>query len=258
MDEEKESLIIKIKQRKELAGLANSYVLEFLENYVKKNKISIENLKDSEAKIIIKEVRGQLRKVTGRFQKSIKKRIQLLENNEITKLLKTHSSTSERLEFYPVLKNIIEKLNIKSILDLGCGLNPLAIADKNKIYYASDIKEDDLFIVEKFFKKNKIQGKTFIYDLKNIANDLPKVDLCILFKILDILEKNTFDLTKKIISNLDCKYLLISFATKTLSGKFMRHPRRKWFESILKNLNLEYEVINSDNEIFYLIKKNLS
>ena len=53
------------------------------------------------------------------------------------------------------LKEIIKKLNPKSILDLGCGINPLALAEKGVKYYASDINSEDLNIVREFFKNYK-------------------------------------------------------------------------------------------------------
>ena len=256
MSTAKIKLIEKIKEKKELSGLNNALVSDMLESYLEKYKLNLENLKNSEAKIIVKDIRRNLRDLVGRFQKSTKKRIKLSEIGDIEALLKTHSSTSERLNFYPRLKKLINELNVKSILDLGCGLNPLALADKNIVYYASDIKEDDLELVKRFFEKNNLQGKAFVYDLRKISNDLPNADLCIIFKVLDILEKKQHGLAEKILNFINCKYFLISFATKSISGKPMKFPRRNWLESILKKFNYKYRIFSPDNEIFYLIKKS--
>ncbi len=255
---EKQELVNAIKQKKELSGLADKLVTDILENYLKKHKITIQNISSRDKKIIIKEVRLQLRNLAGRFQKSIKKRIDLLEKNKIEELLKTHSSTLERINFYPELKSLIEKLNIKSILDIGCGLNPIALASQDIEYYASDINEEDLKLIELFFRKNNIKGKVFFYDISSLSNNLPKADLCILFKILDIIEKRPHQLTKKILEKIDCNYFLISFATRTLSGKPMKFKRRKWLEFLLKNIRYQYKIISSNNEIFYLIQKQKS
>ncbi|MDO8508462.1 MAG: hypothetical protein Q7S27_02135 [Nanoarchaeota archaeon] len=248
-------LILKIKEKKELQGLADSIIEEALQTYFIKHNLASKNLRPSEIKIIVKDIRSQLRNLTGRFQSSIKKRAGLLRENNIIDLLKTHSSTKERLNYYPVLKDLIKKLNVKSILDLGCGLNPIALASPKITYYASDIKEDDLKLVQYFFQKNSIKGKTFIYDIRKITSDIPKTDLCILFKVLDIADKNKYHLAKMVFENISSKYILVSFATKTLSQKAMRSPKRRWFEYLINKLDLSYDVFSSDNEIFYLIKK---
>ncbi|MBS3098828.1 hypothetical protein J4462_01300 [Candidatus Pacearchaeota archaeon] len=236
-------LIKKIKEKKELSGISDSVVLDSLDNYLKKYSINIQKIKHSQIKIIVKEIRANLRKLVGQYQISKK---QIIEN------LDSHTSTRERKDFYPKLKKMIEKINPCSILDLGCGLNPLALAEKNIFYYASDINETALSLVEQHFKRNKIKGKIFVYDIRKINNDLPKADLCLLFKILDILDKN---LAEKIISSVPCDKILVSFATKKLSGKKMSRPIRIWFEKILERNLWKYEKIYSDNEIFYSIEK---
>jgi len=245
-----EELIKKIKEKKELSGTADSVVKETLNTYLKKYNILLGNLSPKEQKIIIKEIRSQLRSLTGQYQKNIKYRPNLINNP--TELLKTHTSTFERQEDYPNLKALIKKINPKSILDLGCGLNPIALATPKIKYFASDIKEDELEIIKKFFAMNKIKGKTFIYDLRKINSDLPKADLCFIFKVLDIIDKN---LAEKILVLIPCKKILVSFSTKKLSGKKMNKPNRDWFEKILKRLNFEYNKTNTENEVFYLIDK---
>lgn len=140
-------------------------------------------------------------------------------------------------------------------MDLACGLNPLALATSGVKYYASDIKEDELILIKKYFEKNKIKGKTFIYDIRKIKQDLPKADLCLLFKVLDIIEKKGHKLAEKILKTVECKTILVSFPTKKLSGRPMRHPERKWLEKLLNRLNYPFKIFRSENEIFYLIKK---
>jgi hypothetical protein len=254
----KGQLIEKIKQKKELSTLSDSIVIEVLENYLKKNRISLEIKAEKQLKVIVKEVRAQLRLYTGRFQKSAKKRQILLKQNKIQELLRTHSSTEERIHFYQKLKRIIRSLNVKSVLDLGCGINPIALADKNTIYYAADINQSDLDLINIYFKKNKIKGKIFYYNLKNIKPDLPKADLCLLLKVLDVLEEKGHKIAEKIIKNISCKYFLVSFPTKTLSKAPMKHPQRGWIERLLTRLEYKFNLIKSKNEIFYLVEKTSS
>jgi len=247
-------LIKGIKEKKELSSLSGQLVKECLMDYLEKHRISPNKLAKQDSRLIIKEVRAELRFLSGQYQKSFKDRPKLLKKNNLKELLNTHSSTSERLGFYPLIKSKIQELKIKSVLDLGCGLNPIALASHDLIYFASDIKEDELFLIEQFFKENKINGKTFVLDLRKPLINLPKTDLCILFKVLDVIDKK-HKLSEKIILSLPSKYILISFPTKKLSGKSMNHPKRKWFENILIRNKLEFETFSIPNEIFYLIKR---
>jgi len=247
-------LIEKVKQKKELFGLSDRIVRESLQKHLGSKK----DLRKSEAKLIVKLTRAELRLLSGQFQASQKERVTLLKENKIQELLETHSSTKERLEFYPQIKKLIASLKIKSILDLGCGLNPLALANKSITYYAADIKQSELTLIKSYFKSKGIKGKTFFYDLRKIKPNLPKADLCLLLKVFDVIEKRGHKLAEKIINSIDCKYFLISFPTKTLSGKPMRHPQRGWIEQLLNRLEFQFKSLRSPNEIFYLAKKRSS
>ncbi len=247
-------IVSRIKEKKEFAGVAESVVRELVSSYIKKYPLP-EKLSDRQIKIIVKEVRVELRKLTGQFQKSRKNRQKLLEKSMLSKILASHFSTSERVEFYPQLKKLIRSLKVRSILDLGCGLNPLALADPKIFYYASDIKEDELKLIQDFFRKNNLPGETFVCDLRKFDQSLPKADLCILFKVLDIIDDKKHSLTRKILEKVNCKNFLVSFSTKKLSGKRMNYPKRKWFEEILTAMKLDFRSFESSNEVFYLIKK---
>jgi len=251
---DKNMLIAKIKEKKELSGISNSVIGGSVDEYLKLRGIDLGRAGEKDIKIITKEIRASLRKFSGRYQKGYKNRIELLENSKINELLMSHSSSAERIDFYPELKKIIYSLDIKSILDLGCGLNPIAIAKKGVYYYAIDIKEDDLEIVGAFFKKNGIEGKTIVEDIRRMEK-FPKADMCIILKVLDIVEENGHKIAKRIIEKIESKYTIIGFAKKTLSGKPMRRPRRKWLENYFENLKYKYKVFNSENEIFYFLER---
>ena len=251
-------LINEIRKKKELSDISKEIVEDVLKKYLEKNNLRIpENKKQK--KVIIKEVRAELRKYVGRFQIkfSKKKRLELLRENNLESLLKTHSSTKERLESesYKILISNIREISPDSILDLACGINPLKIASEflKAKYYASDIKEDELNLLKEFFKRRKILGEVFVADIRK-KREYPKTDICLILKILDIIEKKGHKKTKDLIENLSCKNLIISFSTRTLSGKKMRFPERKWLEYILKELNYKFKVEKSSNEIFYICK----
>ncbi|MEI6732090.1 MAG: hypothetical protein WCK90_05445 [archaeon] len=244
-------LILKIKQKKELSGLPDSFLLPIAEKIIRKYHLALEKITKSELSIVVKETRAELRKYVGRFHSSNRDRIDLLRSKNIDELLKIHSSTKERVSFYPELISILKKMNVQSILDLGCGINPIALAKHFKEYHAYDINENDIALVNEFFKMQGINGTA---NVKDIRQDFiyPLADACLIFKVLDIIEEKGHKIADTIISKLNSKYLLISFATRTLSGKKMQYSQRGWMEKILFKYHYDFKKIESDNELFYL------
>jgi len=168
-----------------------------------------------------KEIRKNLRKVYGMFKNVKYKR-------------------SDKI--YDLIFEITKKP--KSVLDLGCGYSPSYFPFKDIKYYCVDIGED------------YIKDKGFIFDLlHDDYNKLPKVDVVFLFRVLESLEFLKRNISKDIISKLKCKYVIVSFDKKSLSGKGIKKKGRSWFRRILNELNLEYEVFDYENEIFFVIKK---
>lgn len=227
-------LIEVIKKKSELEGVSTKVIEQLLVKYLKGKS----NLSAKEEKLIVSDIRKELRNYVGRFQ-------DLSEDD-------SHVSTKERQQSYSLVKEIISDLNANSILDLGCGLNPLFLASKGIEYNALDIDEKSLGKVKSFFNKNGIHGQIIVKDLRNDSLIFPKADLCLIMKVLDLVDKNGHKRAEEIIKNIDSKNFLISFPTKTLSGKPMRHPQRGWIERLLARLGFKFKIYKTYNEIFYL------
>lgn len=250
-----EEIVNLIKQKSELRGIPDSLVKRALDVYLLKNNLSMPK-SEKAIKLIVKEVRSELRKYAGQYatKSNIKKRSEFLSLNKISELLKEHTSTRERIPDYPMIKKTIELMNPTSILDLGCGINPIALAKEGIFYHAYDINENDLHVVREFFKIKKIKGDIHQLDIREEIN-FPVVDLCIVFKVLDILGPTKYEVTRKILS-IPAKFFIISFATRTLTGRPMNSPYRRWFERILSDFSLSYEIKRTNQELFYVIRKN--
>ena len=255
MKEEKiKDLVSKIKEKKLLSSLNDLIVVSEINKYFKsfpKEAKKIEENNKSSVKKCVKYVRDKLRFSFEEFQ--TKEDYSKMNKDEI---LKSHKSTKERYQYYKEVYSKIFKLTGKqtSVLDLGCGVNPLSFPYKSFKYYACDIGNKELDIVKDYFKKNSIPGEVFFYDLKNVRKDLPKTDIVFLFKVLDVLEKNGHRLAEKIIKSVNTKFIVISFSTVTVSGKKMNYPHRGWIERMLDRLKLKYNKFEITNEIFYVIK----
>jgi len=259
-------LVSDVKAKKELSGIDSSLArAEMLKIISHSRKITefLSSAKDPEKirksgkyREIIKKTRAVLRKSAGVF-------IKTHQLHDFKRALLKHESTKERMQIYPELyRRIFHITGIpKSILDLGCGLNPLSYGflGAKPEYYAVDISSDIVNFANDFFAKNKISGKAEIMNLREIKNKklaLPKSGICFMFKLLDSIEmEKGHRLAEKLIKSVSCSWIAASFSTKTLSGKRMRHPYRGWIEQLCRRLGYFYEIIEFENEIFYLIRK---
>jgi SAM-dependent methyltransferase len=233
-----QDFVTRVKSKKELSGISDKIVIALLQKHIPKQA---EKLSEKDIKEIVSLVRAELRKMSGRFQASA------LEN----------TSTIERKEEYSILTKLFEMLKIKSVLDLGCGLNPLKTARSGMKYYAYDINERNLETVNNYFRENKINGVIKVYDLVNDAAEFPDADITLFMKVFDLLEKRGHKIAEKLITGTNSRYILASFSTKTLSSKPMRHPQRGWIERLLERRGFQFIFFSTKNEIFYLASREI-
>ena len=279
------TLTAEIRTKKELQHLNEEFVREHIQQYLERHPkaaallVQKHSVRSAQYKKIIKEVRASLRKVYGLFrtQEQELKRKELVEQmlsspaqlQTISKsILNTHSSTRERLPFYEKLYAAIFKITGKpaTILDLGCGINPFSIPLMNLAklnYYAYDLSEDEIETLNQFFKYLHTQNSSFtgiagILDVQHWVKlpDLGKVDVCFLFKMTDVLDRSKgHKVTELVIQNVPARYVVLSFPTKTMSGKKMNVPQRNWVEWMCKRLGYSFKVLEFATEIFYVVKK---
>ncbi|PIN74837.1 hypothetical protein COV17_04595 [Candidatus Woesearchaeota archaeon CG10_big_fil_rev_8_21_14_0_10_36_11] len=275
-----QEIITVIKLKKELNTISDEFVQNQVYEYVTKNTKAIQFLtkpKSKEYKLVVKEVRAQLRKVYGLFRsgEETKKRKELVDTlrgvssqkqkESIKQILETHSSTQERIAIYEELYEKIFALTKKPkiIIDLGSGINPFSIPYmklQNVNYYAYDISQEEIDSLNTFFtflhaKNKNFKGNAEILDILHFAK-LPKADICFLFKMTDVLDRGKgHKTTEEMVLRIPAKYIVISFATRTMSGKKMTAPRRNWMEWMCTRLGFTYAILEFPNEIFYVVKK---
>ncbi len=276
-----DQLIADVKQKKELAGLYENFVETEVLKQLRHNKKALQTVlagktKSQAYKNIIKSVRAVLRRVYGAFQvQDAAIRGKLLQELSTTKknsenyllvhkkILATHASTKERLADYATIyKKIFAKTGKpKTIVDLGCGLNPISLPFmqlRAVQYIASDVNKDELAFIADYFEATGVDGKTLQLDLKkkNAASNIPQADVCFLFKVLDPLEQGKgHKLSEILIQAIPATWIVVSFATTTVAGKPMRHPYRGWIERMLNRISYSFSSFTTRNEIFYIIRK---
>ncbi len=281
-------IISEVQKKKELNSFSEKAILKFAEYILKRDSKALSAITNLDLDLLeknkhflkfIKEIRAYCRRVYGVYiTKDYYKKDLLLSNYDfkepdLISLLKLHLSTKERLEYYPeIYKKLIEKTCIpNSILDLACGLNPLAsefIPNSPIKYFASDLSEKDVDFLNKYFnkailKKKFVEGSyAFRLDLslESSLSELNKfeTDWCLILKGLDPIEEINENISYELVKNIKSKWIIVSFPTLTVSRKPMNNPRRNWFEKVLNRSNLEFETIDINNELFYIIKNTSS
>lgn len=263
-------LLENVKKHKKYSSISEEIIVDKIKECLKSNP----NITHID-KQLIKDIRKELHLSYASFQtkrkSKRKKYLDQLQRNlddKLTKeLLSITLSTKERLDNYNKLYKQIFKITGKpnTIIDLGCGLNPFSypLMNLKKVnYFAYDIDEDDMKFLNEYFKLMNVHGlngKAAILNLRNIqkVSKLPSAEVIFIFKVLDLLDKkghkNSEQLIKKLIPK--TKFIVASFATRTLTRKKMNFPRRKWFELMLERNNLKFKIIETDNEIYYVVSK---
>lgn len=277
-DELLQEILELVKKKKELSRVEDSLVQkEIVRAFEKEPKLIDKVLAKKKAPMqqIMKSVRAELRRLYGSYNDKFLVRNKIFsdykkspEEDLISDFFETHQSTKERMDSYDSLYSMIFRITGKpeSILDLGCGMNPLSVShmDVDKVrYFASDISGQDLEILQFYFDNDsRIDGSTKVIDLiehktKNVFDGLPSFDICFLFKVLEIIEQSkSHKISEKIIIDIPAKWVVVSFPTRTISGQKMNYPRRGWIERMANRLEFEFETIELGNEIFYIIKKH--
>jgi len=277
-----EKILKKVKSHKKYKNIADKIVLDEIKKYLKSNPISREDASKKTLGVLdkqtIKGIRANLHKTYSSFQtknkakaniyleelKKTKTKKQLFETTD--KLLSLTLSTKERLNDYSKIYRQIFKITgePRKIIDLGAGLNPFSypyMGLKKLTYYSYDINTEDIKFLNKYFKLiPDLNGKAEIFDVKNArVSKLPKADVVLMFKLIDILDIKDHKPSEQLITNLfkqnKTKFIVASFATRTLTRRKMNYPKRKWFELMLSRNNLKFFKFQTDNEVFYVVWK---
>jgi 16S rRNA (guanine(1405)-N(7))-methyltransferase len=179
-------------------------------------------------------------------------------------ILMIHQSSKERI---PVLdsfyKKIFEITGIpKSIIDHGCGLNPLTFPwmdlPPSTSYQSFDIDSDEVQFLNHILPL--IGAKNASAQLGDIfQSNFEYADIIFILKIIPLLEHQQKAITSELIQKQNCKFLVVSFPTKTIGGqnKGMQLNYSYNFENILKEAGLKtFHKLDFSNELVYIIDKS--
>jgi 16S rRNA (guanine(1405)-N(7))-methyltransferase len=238
-------------------------------------KIAVQELaKGRSIKETVKETRTRLHQVGGAYQEKPPDYTRLSTElvglpHELDQLqpfclnaMQAHASTRERLpylaEFFAPLRKLLGE--VQSILDLACGLNPLALPwmplKEGGKYWACDIYTDMVAFLNLFFQHTGIRGEARLCDLTADVPS-PAVELALLLKTLPCLEQLDKSIGGRLLDGLHADHILVSYPARSLSGRGKGMPQNytEHFERLTAGKPYHVERWQVKTEILFLISR---
>lgn len=267
MDEQLEKMVRQVQDGAKYRSIHPDLIENIARNELKKGR----SWKDT-----VKAIRNKLHQVGTAYQpqaidyerlySEMKSLPQDIRNPDVRRFLiqamGNHASTRERLQildqFY--LETLSPLSPIDSILDVACGLNPLALAwmpvSTSVQLTVCDIYVDQIDFLNAYFEHFNINGKAFCCDLtQQIPHE--KAQIGLVLKTIPCLEQIDKNIGAKILQDLPCQNLLVSFPALSLSGKKkgMRQFYSDHFQALLHNFNWDVTTFSFPNEQVFMIIK---
>ncbi|NPV85443.1 MAG: 16S rRNA methyltransferase [Anaerolineae bacterium] len=177
-------------------------------------------------------------------------------------MMACHASTRERLPFVETFfTTTLQAISpLRSVLDLGCGLNPLAIpwmplADGAR-YDACDIYEDLTGFMKQFLSHIRQPGEVECCDLVQTCPSRP-AHVALLLKMLPCLEQQDKGIAARLLQSIPAEHILISFPVRSLSGisKGMEKHYQTHLMAILEGQNWKVSRHLFASELAFLISR---
>lgn len=145
-------------------------------------------------------------------------------------ILSSHASTRERLAVLPELYRtcLAEVAPLHSVLDIACGLNPLASPwmplARGARYIACDVYTDLAGFLDRALPLLGYAGTGLACDILSRVPSEP-VQIALLMKALPCLEQLDADAARALLDTLPARYLLVTFPARSLGGADKGMPR---------------------------------
>ena len=160
-------------------------------------------------------------------------------------LLARHASTRERLpfldRFYTTIWDAIGGAPA-SLIDLGCGLAPLALpwmkVRASADYHAIDADAAAIRLVDAFLS---LIGQQHEAEARDLAGkiELPAVDVALLLKLVPIIDRQDPAASVRLLRSLTVHHAVVSFPARSLGGRArgMETTYRRRLDALLRDLD---------------------
>ena len=180
-------------------------------------------------------------------------------------IMKLHSSTRERIsildDFYSTV--FAQLPPIHSIVDIACGLNPLAVSwmdlPTDATYSAYDIYDDMMGFLAEFLAMVGIENQCQTRDVIGNPPTEP-CDLALILKTLPCLEQVDKTAATNLLDALNAKHILITYPAQSLGGrsKGMVENYTAHFEGLINGRNWQYQTFTFPTELAFLLTTSKS
>lgn len=177
-------------------------------------------------------------------------------------IMQNHASTRERLPildaFYPAI--FAELPPVHSVLDIACGLNPLAIPwmelPEHVEYYAYDIYQHLTDFLQAAFPLFRVKGEAQVRDVVGHCPE-QSADVAFVLKTLPCLEQIDKGVSKRLLQALNVRHLVVSFPVASLGGrsKGMVGYYEMHFRELLTDLPWKVKKVTFATELVFVVTK---
>lgn len=176
--------------------------------------------------------------------------------------MQQHASTRERLPileaFYAQTLSALPPPRV--VLDVACGLNPLAIPwmrlPPSAEYYACDIYADMVEFINEFLRIAHVVGEAQVCDAAH-SPPTRRANLALLLKTLPCIEQLDKSAGLRLLETVNAEYVLVSFPVRSLSGrgKGMRESYEDHLRELLAGKSWSTQRFEFATELAFLIRK---
>jgi 16S rRNA (guanine(1405)-N(7))-methyltransferase len=179
-----------------------------------------------------------------------------------TRIMRSHASTNERLPILePFYRHILPPLGpIASVIDVACGLNPLAIPwmplAPGCRYVAFDIYGDLAAFLNSFFRIVGIPGVAEIHDAVRYAPP-DEYDVALVLKLLPCLDQVDRSAGLRLLQSLRTPRIVVSFPVSSLGGQdrgMLAHYESR-FRDLIDGQPWSHRTLEFSTELVFVIEK---
>jgi 16S rRNA (guanine(1405)-N(7))-methyltransferase len=147
-----------------------------------------------------------------------------------------------------------------TLLDIACGLNPLALPWMNLTqsvkYYAYDIHEPRITFINHYFKLQALRPLARVQDVA-LNPPAEKADVALFLKEMPRFERNYPGTGRRFLSALPAHYLVVSFPSiSTHGGRSLVNRYREFFQQLIAGHNWPVIELSFPGELVFVADKS--
>ncbi|MCB8967426.1 MAG: hypothetical protein H6660_11085 [Ardenticatenaceae bacterium] len=264
-EDEVAALVTAVKQSKKYADTYEDTIRELAEDALRRYK---------KPKQALKAVRAQLHSIMAPYlgdpvyEEAAARLTAVFATQDPVQIKETcrtilydHLSTRERL---PILQTFYREIfhitgKPKSLLDIACGLNPLAFPwmelPATTAFYAYDIHEPRIAFINHYFA---LQGLPPLAKVQDIALQFPQeqADVALFLKEMPRFARNYGDLGRPLLEALNVRWLVLSFPeVSTHGGRNLVNRYREFMQQLIAGHDWPLTELLFEGELVFCIHK---